>query len=501
VTEYDAPPSGDDQSRLHGWPRLAAIVAGPLAAASVAWMAWNSLGSSGAIVLALLAWMAIWWLTLAVDLAATSLLPLVILPTLGVGTFASSATPYADGVIFLFAGGFVLSIALEHHGLSARFARMVLGLAGNSAPNVVGALMVTTAALSAFVSNTATAAAILPIALAIVRAAEPRRTHLDGSLKGSSEPPFGDAGSAAVDPRVRCFATSALLGVAYAASIGGVLTLVGSPPNAVASQFVASTTGESLSFAGWLRFGLPVGLILLPITWLVLTRFAFPSAGLRIESLPKTAHQPLSAPAWAVLIIFLATATAWVTRPLWSSFAPGVRDETIAIAASVLLLSVPQQLRPFRPLLHWQELTRLPWGVLILFGGGLSIAAAIEQHGVAAWLASRAGGLADLHPALVLLVIAATTCFVSEFASNTALAASAMPVLGALARATDSPVAGFAVTAALGASLAFMLPVGTPPNAMVYATGRIRSGEMARVGFVLNLVAIAVITAVSALLV
>lgn len=455
-----------------------ALVLGPLLGGLVAWLVWASLGAKGAAVLGLLAWMATWWLTLAVDLSATALLPIVLLPTLGVSGIKDASAPYADGVIFLFAGGFILSIALERHGLSVRFARLVVGLAGTSGANVVGALMLATALVSAFVSNTATAAALLPVAMALAR----------GHVQGPDEA-IATAGR-------RAFAAAAILGVAYASSIGGVLTLIGSPPNAIASQFIAKETGEELTFSGWLRIGAPVGLTLLPLSWLVLTRWAFPCRDVRIDTRDFTSQPPLDRAARRVLTIFTLTVVAWMTRPLWAAALPGVRDETISVAAALALMITPSGGRPTRPLIGAHDLRDVPWGVLILFGGGLSIAAAIETHGVATWLAGFAGGLSAAPTVVILLCVATIACFFSEVASNTALAATAMPVMAALAKASDSPVEGLAITAALGASLAFMLPVGTPPNAMAYATGEVSSRSMARVGFVLNLLGIAVVTAV-----
>ncbi|MBL9118454.1 MAG: SLC13/DASS family transporter [Phycisphaerae bacterium] len=495
---HSAPEPIRDEGGLPGRWRIAAMFLGPVIGSAAAFVTWDAIGSKGAIVLGVLTLMAIWWLTLAVELAATALLPVVLLPSFGISTFAESAAPYADGVIFLFAGGFVMAIALERHGLSERFAHVVVGCAGHTGANIVGAIMVATAALSAFVSNTATAAVMLPIALALTRPHsqhhhEYERSHTTHETDLPTEDHLPDLGR-------RRFATAALLGVAYASTIGGVLTLVGSPPNAVAARFIQAETGQSLSFVAWLRFGLPVGLVLLPITWFILTRWFFPCADVRIEARPKSAHRPLDMPARTVLAIFALTVVAWFTRPLWNGLAPGVRDESISITAALLLLALPAGVRPFGGLVTWHDLRALPWAVLILFGGGLSIAAAIEQHGVALWLASHSGSLTGAPTILVLLAITAVTCFASEVASNTALAATAMPVLGALGAASGAPIEGLAVTTALGASLAFMLPVGTPPNAMVYATGQVSPRDMARVGLLLNVIAIAVVTAVSALI-
>jgi sodium-dependent dicarboxylate transporter 2/3/5 len=463
----------DDESG-HPTVRVVGLLAGPFLAAIAFWGTYQSLGSEGASVLGLLVWMSAWWLTIAVDLAITALLPIALLPLFGSGSFTENAAPYANDVIFLFAGGFVLSTALERHGLSTRFARFVLRIAGTSAPAIVAALMLATAVLSAFVSNTATTAAMLPIALALIDAAARDPEQLDEGR------------------RARNFATASLLGVAFAASIGGLMTLIGSPPNAVASRAVEAATGHPISFAAWAAVGVPVALLMLVPTWVVLAHWLFPTRGLSIAIDHEHDGDGRGPAARIVLAVFLLAVSAWITRPLWNSAAGGVvGDSGIAVIASLLLFVLPAGTRPYRPLLSWHDVAGMPWGVLILFGGGLSLAAALERSGVAAHLAAHASGLAAWPPALALFAIVATTCAASQVASNTALAATAMPVLTALAEATGASTERYLVAAALGASFAFMLPVGTPPSAMVFATGRIASGDMAKAGCVVSLFGIA----------
>jgi solute carrier family 13 (sodium-dependent dicarboxylate transporter), member 2/3/5 len=473
--------------------RIAALLAGPLFGGLVAWSTSSSIGFHGAATLGLLVWMAVWWLTIATDLAATALLPALLLPTLGISTPAQAMGPYADGIIFLFAGGFSLAIALERHGLSDRFASAVLALAGTHATRVIGALMIVTALLSAFVSNTATAAAMLPIAIAL----------------GHSGVRVGQRSATAEE--CATLRTSAVLAVAYAASIGGVMTLVGSPPNAIAARAIGqyqdqlrAAAGESgsataVSFAEWLRFGGPIGLIFLILAWYLLTRWSFRLGGFTVEPITRAETTRSSNAMRLTAVIFGLTVVGWLTRPLFPTWASGVRDETIAVGALLLLLTLPARLRPFEPLLPITEIRRLPWGVLILFGGGLSIAAAVEQHGVATWLAGFAGGLADAPPWILIAVIAVVACFATEIASNTALTATIMPVLAALATASSAPMDRLAITGAIAASFAFMLPVATPPNAMAYATGEVTVGQMARTGLLLNIIGIAVIIAVMTL--
>jgi len=453
--------------------RLTGLIGGPVLAALIAWLASGQLDRDGTIVTGLLVLMACWWLTLAVDLAVTALLPVLLLPLLGVGSFETNAKPYANDIIFLFGGGFVLSAGLERSGLSRVFALFVLRLAGRSSTAAVGGLMLVTASISGFVSNSATTAAMLPIAIAAMHGVP------ESNAEGR-----------------RRFTGAAVLGIAYAASIGGALTLIGSPPNAIAAQYVQTETGRSLTFARWMLYGLPVTAILLPAAWLLLTRVMYPLKGVMLAEPvppPEAARVPGRR---ATFIIFMLTVLAWLSRPLWQSALPALGDAGIALGGALLLMLVPRSLSPYEPLVRWSDLRSLPWGVLILFGGGLSLAGAIDRTGVAAALGHATGPLHAAPLLLLLLVLVAVACFASEIASNTALAGVAMPIVGAIALSTGQPLEHLAIATALGASFAFMLPVGTPPNAMAFATGMVRPAEMAKAGLLLNFVAIAVIVLV-----
>ena len=455
--------------------RSAAAIAGPALGVAAWWLAPGSLEPPAQATLGLAAWMAFWWLSGAVPLAVTSLLPVLLLPLLGVRTFAEASAPYADPLIFLFAGGVVLARGLETYGLSERLSLGLLRIAGRDARATLAALMTATALLSGFVSNTATAAMMLPIGLAIADAVERR----------------GDRAGSPVARRR--FAAAVVLGIAYSASIGGVLTLIGSPPNAIAADFL-DRAGHPVSFAGWLKFGVPAVVLLLPFTWYLLAFRLFPFAGLRIEIEPASAHETaLPRGSGAVAVIFLTTVIAWITRPLWAP--PAVTDTTIALAGAIALLTVPAPRGPYRPLVPWHELRSMPWGVLILFGGGLSLAGAIEATGLALWIGDSLSFASGLPEPLLVLVTALTGTFASELASNTALTATVVPVLGAFAQATGSDPSTLVIPMALGASFAFMMPVGTPPNAMAYATGRVSGAEMAKAGILLNLAATVVILA------
>lgn len=464
-----------------GSPRIARIglLAGP-ALAAVAYVGGPSLGldADASIVLGLLALMATWWVTLAIDPAVTGLLPFAVLALLGVGKPAELAAPYANDVLFLFGGGALIAYALERAGVSARFANGLVGLAGTSPFRVLAAVMLASALLSAFVSNLATAATMLPLALALGRRA--RATGADG---------------AAAKAR---FATSLLLGVAFGSSIGGALTIIGSPPNPIAVEWLRDN-GVQMDFLRWLRFSVPTTAVFLPLAMVTLGLWLFPARGVEV---PRTAQAAdgIDRDGWATLAVFAMAVGAWVTLPLYQSAVPALRDGSIAIGAALLLFLIPSSRRPGRSLLDGSAFAKVPWRVLVLFGGGLCLADAMRSTGLSASLGEliRAAGT---FPSIGLLVLLVTVLvFASELASNTALAAMAVPIVGPIAVGLGLPPEALVIPAVFAASWAFAMPVGTPPNALVFASGHVRAQDMMRAGLVLDLLAIAVIVAMSALL-
>ncbi|MGH7673342.1 MAG: SLC13 family permease, partial [Gemmatimonadales bacterium] len=419
-----------------------------------------------------------------VPLAATALLPLVVLPLAGPRRIDAVAASYADPIIFLFLGGFFLAAASERWGLHRRLALAVIDGVGTEASRVVLAIMLATAFLSMWISNTATAALMLPITVAL-RAFTLR-----------DAPTFG---------------TALVLGMAYAASIGGVATLIGTPPTAIFAAAAARLAGRPIGFAEWLGVGLPIALLMLGACWLLLVRVLFPVRGVLpgLERLVKDERRALGA--WGAgeritVLVLAAAALAWVLRepkhfgtftvPGLSDLAPGLSDAGIAVAAALLLFVAPVSLTERRFTLDWEAAARIPWDVLLLFGGGLALAAAFDVSGLAAWLAQRLGGLRGAPPVLVIGAVTLFFVLLTELASNTATAAMAMPIVAALAPALGVPPLGLMAAAALGSSLGFMLPVGTPPNALAYGTGAVTTGQMARAGIWLDLIGVAVITAV-----
>ena len=476
-------------------PRLAALVAGP-ALGALGWLWWHpgsgagALSPAGAAVVGMLIWMSIWWATQAVDLAITGLLPIVVFPLAGIAPTEQVLPPYANDVIFLFAGGCVIAFAIERHGLGERFTAMVLSHVGHAPGRVIAGFMVTTAMVSAWVSNTAATAMMLPLAMAAI-----------AWFAGAQEP--GDAAGGRGGRPLQQFQQAVLLSVAYGASIGGVMTLLGSPPNPIAAEWIRES-GGTMSFARWASFGVPVGLAMVAAS-LIAFRFLFPCKGLRAparDALAFADRAPMTRAAWISLGVFCCAAVAWVAAPLvapWTGIR--LRDGQIAIASAIVLLAVPAGRGTPHAVVPWSDIGKLPLGVFLLFGGGLALADAMQRTGVSDAIAASLSGLDALPaPALILLVVLVLV-FASEIASNTALAATAVPIVGAMAGGLGVPSDRLVVAAALGASYAFMLPVGTPPNAIVYATGRVPVRAMLRAGCVLNIIAAAVITAVCLLLV
>jgi len=435
------------------------------------------------LTLGLAAWMAIWWATEAVPLAVTALLPLLVVPLIGIAEPTRILTEYANSTIFLILGGFLIGLAMERWQLHKRIAYAIIAAVGNHPRQLVLGVMIATAFMSMWVSNTSTTLMMLPVASSIV------------ALVAT-----GGREQAAAN-----FVTATLLGVAYAATIGGLGTLIGSPTNALVQGFMAKNFGYDLSFATWLSFGIPTVLVLLPLTWLILTRVALPF-DLPADALPRDAMRkalhalgPMTAAERRVAAVALATAILWISRP-WLGQLPGLTgltDTVISIAAGLALYLIPAGAGRGAALLDAEALRRVPWDVLILFGGGLALAAAIQASALSDALGIALRGIAHW-PALPLtLVVVLMLVFWTEFNSNVATAATFLPVLAAMANGNPDQILVLIAPAAMAASAGFMLPVGTPPNAIVFGTGRISMRQMLRTGFWIDLTAVIVITAVT----
>jgi sodium-dependent dicarboxylate transporter 2/3/5 len=460
---------------------------------------------AGRATLAMMVWMATWWMTEAVEIEVTSLLPIVAFPLFGILSVGKTTANYGADVIYLFLGGFVLALAIQRWGLDRRIAFQTLKWVGTKPTAIVAGVMGATAVVSMWVSNTATAAMMVPIALSIVDLSLRRRTGR--SLAEHGGIPQDDADD-------RNFALSLLLGVAYAASIGGLGTIIGSPPNGIFVRFFEQTYGVEISFARWMLIGVPAMLLFLPLAWLLNTRLLFPTRIAEIEGGRAWVAEelgklgPLNRGEKSTLAVFAVTVFFWVFRPLLADVAIGgvkpfanLSDAVIAVAAAIALFIVPVDRAKGIFVSDWGTAVKLPWGVLILFGGGLALAAATEANGVAQFIGSLAQGFSGWPLLAVVVAVIALMVFMSELTSNTAQVATMLPILAALAPVLGVPPALLLLPATIAASCAFMMPVGTPPNAIVFGTGLVHMPQMIKAGLWLNLSGIALITALTYLLI
>ena len=455
--------------------RLVGLILGPvLAAAMVASAPPQGLSEPGWWVAAVGLWMAVWWMTEALPLAVTAMLPLVLFPIAGIRTIEATEPSYAHPLVFLFLGGFLLARAMNVWGLDRRLAMTVLAYAGSSPRSVIAALMAVTAFLSMWVSNTATAMVMLPIALSVA-------TTLADQKEQASD----------------AFAPALLLGIAYAATIGGMGTIIGTPPNALFVAFMKEAYDIEVSFLRWMLIGVPLVLLLLPLAWVVLTRVAFQVSNLQSADTERSSEAlaPISRGERLVAGLMVTVAVCWIFRPLIVAAWPGLQlsDAGIAITGAVLLFLIPADLGKGRFLLTWKEAAGIRWDVLILFGGGLALAAAIGASDLADWIGGQLVGLEVLPVFLLLLAVGALIVFLGELASNTAMAAVFLPVAGATAIAIGEPAFTLTLPVALFATLGFMLPVATPPNAVIFGSGLIDIRQMIRAGALLDIVGIFVV--------
>ena len=430
--------------------------------------AWHCVG------LALL--LATWWATEAIPIPATSLLPIPLAPALGIADLKGTAASYANPTIFLFLGGFLLGIAMQRWNLHRRIALRILNVVGQKPKQQIAGFMLATGFISMWVSNTATAIMMLPIGMSVV------------SL-------FANADSG----EVKRYATALLLAIAYSASIGGIATLIGTPPNAILAGYLSSEQNIELGFAQWMVVGLPVSIAMMIVAWWWLTRGGFKlrlddgSGNVIGDELAKLGK--LSPAEARVGIVFLLAALAWVTRPLLNDWGiEWLSDTSVALLAGVALFLIPSGNERYRPLLLWEDAKDLPWGILLLFGGGLALASTISGSGLADWIANQLSVFGALPLILLIGAIVLVIIFLTELTSNTATAAAFLPLLGALAISLGVDPLLITVPAAIAASCAFMMPVATPPNAIVFATGHMKIQSMIRAGFFLNLTGTILVT-------
>jgi len=433
----------------------------------------------------LLVWMAVWWSTEAIPIPATSLLPLVVLPLIDAGSPRAVGADYMNHIVVLLLGGFVIAMGIERWGLHKRIALNVVSRVGTSPKALIFGFMAATALLSMWISNTATTLMMVPIALSAAAA-------LGGGMKR--------------------FSTALLLGVCYAASIGGVATPIGTPTNLIAINWLQAEAGAHIGFPQWMAFGIPAAALLVPAAWWSVTRGLprIQNGAAVLEDIMRQRHElgPTTVPEMRAAGIFALIALLWVTRlpvvsgleaigwPLLSTYSGAQVDMMIAIFGAVLMFLVPAGGGEKRAVLNWEEAERLPWGVLILFGGGIALGNAVSRTGLSAWIGEQLGVLQVLPAIFFIASVVILVIFLTELTSNVATMTTLAPILGALAIAIGVAPESLLAPAAVAASCAFMLPVATAPNAIIYATGEVSIGQMMRRGFYVNLIGIVIITAI-----
>ena len=434
-------------------------------------------------ILASTAWMAIWWVTECVPISVTALLPIVLFPLTGGMDLATTTAAYGHKLVFLFVGGFLIALAIEKWHLHKRLALNIIRVTGSNKSRVILGFMLATAFLSMWISNTATSIMILPVGLAII-----------SQLKDDPK---------TVENENEVFGKSLMIAIAYSASIGGMATLIGTPPNMVLAGVVEESYGIKLNMFDWMKFGVPLSSFLLFVCWLYLTKIAFKfkneefSAGKeeilrQINKLGKFSNEEIK-----VLIVFTLTALGWIFRGSIETIFPMIDDTIIAIFFAVTLFIIPtKNQKTNTTLLVWNDTVKLPWGILILFGGGMAIASAFGKSGLALWIADLLTNLNDVSLFLIILIIVTSINLLTEVTSNMATTAMLLPVLVTIALAIDVHPYFLLVAATLAASCAFMLPISTPPNAVVFGSGFLKIEDMFKKGVWMNLISIVTITLV-----
>lgn len=453
---------------------------------AVNWPAPVGMSAAAMDVAAVALLMTVWWITEAIPIPITALLPLALFPSLQAVPVKTVSSAYGNHLIFLFLGGFLIAMAMERWNLHRRMALHIVLRVGTSAKGVVLGFMIATAFLSMWISNTATVMMMLPIGLAVIAQAG----HMLEARAGVDLTPG----------RFR-FATGLMLGIAYAGSIGGVATLIGTPPNAILAGVFEQNYGVPIRFVDWMLFALPLSLVMLIAVWWYLTRWAFPS---EVESLPGGTELvraelaqlgAMTGPERSVLLVFTMVATAWIGRGLLDVPALSmVTDSTIAILGGVALFLIPADRKDGTFLLDWATAVRLPWDVILLFGGGFALAAGFAHSGLTVWIGDQLALLSAVELVWLVLAVTALVIFLTEVTSNTATASLMLPIMGALAAAASQHPLSLMAPAALAASCAFMLPVATPPNAIVYSSRQVHIYTMAKAGFWINLLAVVLVT-------
>ncbi|TXE15471.1 DASS family sodium-coupled anion symporter [Psychroserpens burtonensis] len=440
----------------------------------------EGLSTQANAILASTAWIAVWWITEAVPIAVTALLPIVLFPLSGGLDLATTTSSFGHKYVFLYLGGFIIAIAIEKWNLHKRIALNIITVIGSDVKKIILGFMIATAFLSMWISNTATSVMMLPIGIAIIK-----------QLKDNPN---------TIENENNIFGKALMLAIAYSASIGGIGTLIGTPPNLVLAGVVSDIYGYEITFSQWFIFGFPIALVLLFICWQYLTRFAFtfkqtefPGGKQEIKRLLKTLG-PISYEEKVVALVFAITAFCWITRSfLLKEILPALDDTIIAVFFAILLFLIPAKNKK-EQLINWEEATKLPWGIILLFGGGMALAQGFQVSGLAEWIGSQMTLFAGVTTLILIVLLVATVNFLTEITSNLATTAMLLPVLAPMAITVDIHPFVLMVGAAVAASCAFMLPVATPPNAVVFGSGYLRIPDMVSKGIVMNVISIIVVT-------
>ena len=442
----------------------------------------ESLNNKAWLTLGIAILMATWWLTEAIPLPATGLLPLVLFPLLGISSIKETAQAFSHPIIFLFMGGFIIGLAMQHTGLHKRIAYYIISKFKSSPKSLVFGFMCATAFLSMWISNSATAIMMLPIALSIITVFKEDKNNIKNNN----------------------FDKALVLSIAFSATIGGIATIIGTPPNTVMAAMLSEMYNYEINFVDWLKIGLPTSIILLPITWIILTFLCFPLDSKtsikdkvikdKIKELGKISQDEIM-----VGIVFIITASLWISRKWLSTALDGVipagalNDSTIAIMAAIFLFIIPSNRPKRKRLIDWQVAQNIPWGALILIGGGLSLATVINSSGLATWIGSLSSNLSNISIVFIVLICIASIIVLTELTSNTATASTFIPIMGATALGLGQDPLLLIIPATLAASCAFMMPVATPPNTIAYASGHLKISDMIKAGIWLNIISIIII--------
>jgi len=458
--------------------RLIALVLGPALAAVIYFLpAPEGMKPEAWRLVAMAAWMVVWWLGEAVPIPATALLPIPLMPLLGIAKISPVAANYGHPLIFLFLGGFLLAAAMQRWGLHRRIALRIVSIVGTGPGGIIAGFMAATAFLSMWISNTATTIMMFAVGLSVVEFIG-RKTD-DRAM-------------------VRNFGVALMLGIAYSASIGGVGTLIGTPPNALLASFLQSNYRIQVDFFTWMKIGVPIVVVMLPLAWLLLTRVIFPARKLAIGDAGSiirselSALGPMSRGERVVAIVFAAAAAGWIFRKQiagWTGLP--VSDTIVALIAAGVLFAWPVSRSKGQFALDWSAARNVPWGVLLLFGGGLALAGGFKTTGLAEWIGGRVSGF-DVGTWMLVFLVVAAIVYLTEITSNTASTATFLPIMGAVAVGLGLDARYLTVPVALGASMAFMMPVATPPNAIVFSYEEMTLGDMVKAGFWLNIIAVLV---------